>query len=98
MAEIEAPAFRLASRVLAGDAVEPALDAAGQGEVAGVDGQDEPAVEDALVEPVGKHELHPLDAARVGDEFLPLVDPGELLPSPVFAFGSWCGSRSTAGA
>src|SRR5665213_3817110 len=71
--------------MLAGDAVKPALDAARQTEVGGVDGQDERAVDDAAVEPVGEHKLHALDTAVARRAFLPLVDPGELVAPPMFA-------------
>ena len=85
MRDLEQPTLGLAAGMLAGDAIEPALDAAGQPEVGGVDGQDERAVDDAAVEPVGEHELHALDAAVARRAFLPLVDPGELVSPPMLA-------------
>ena len=63
--------------------VEPEFDA--EREVGGIDGEHEPAIENALVEPFGQHELHALAAARTRGELLPFVDPGELLATPVLA-------------
>ena len=57
MAEVEAPAIPLAAAVLAHNAVEPALHAAGQVEIRAVDGENERIVEDGAVEPVGDDQL-----------------------------------------
>ncbi len=48
--------------MLAGHAVEPALDAAGQQEVVLVDGQHAAFQDDALEEPVGQRDRHALAA------------------------------------
>src|SRR3546814_7411780 len=45
----------------------------------------ETANEDALVEPVGQHELHTFDTARSCDQLFPFIDPGELLAPPMLA-------------
>ena len=63
MTKLKRPAARLMSGVPAGDAVEPALDAAVQLEVGGIDGEDEPTIDDALLELVGQHELHAFAAS-----------------------------------
>ena len=52
MRDLEQPAVRLVAGVFSGDAVQPALDAAGQPEIGRVDGEDERAVDDAVVEPL----------------------------------------------
>src|SRR5260370_25064828 len=85
MPDLEGPSVRLAAGVLAGNAVEPALDAAGEPKVGRVDREHEPAVEDTLIEPLGQDELDALAAAPRISEFLPFVEPGELLPAPVLA-------------
>ena len=85
MGDLEDPAMDLTAGVLAGDAVEPAFDPAGQPEIIGVDGQDQRAVDDAAIEPVGQHELHAFDATVMGSHLLPFVDPGELVPPPALA-------------
>jgi hypothetical protein len=48
VAEVEAPAVALAAAMLAHDAVEPAIEAAGEIEIGPVDGEDERVVEDGL--------------------------------------------------
>jgi hypothetical protein len=83
--DFEGPARRLTTGMFAGDAIEPALDAAGQPEIGGIDGQDERAVDDTAIEPVGQDKLHALHAAVARRAFPPLVDPGELLASPMLA-------------
>ena len=83
--DLEQPALGLAAGVLTGDAIEPALDAAGEPEVGRVDGEDERAIDNAAVEPIGENELHPLDATVARRAFLPLVDPGELMTPPMLA-------------
>ena len=80
---LEDPTGRLAAGMLAGDAVEPALDAAGQPKIGRIDGEDERAVDDAAIEPVGQDELHALDLALARPALLPFIDPGELMPAPV---------------
>src|ERR1700675_318028 len=85
MRDLEQPTLGLAAGMLAGDAIEPAFDAAGQPEVRGIDGEDERAIDDAAVEPIGQHELHALDATVARRAFLPLVDPGELVSPPMLA-------------
>ena len=50
MVEVEAPAILLPSAVLAHEAIEPALESAGQIEISPVDGQHErPSIDDAGV-------------------------------------------------
>src|SRR3546814_17105029 len=83
--DLERPALGLATGVLAGDAIQPALDPACQPDIGRVDGQDQRAVDDAVVEPFGQDELHALDAAGVRRHFLPLVDPRKLTPPPMLA-------------
>ena len=73
--ELEAPPGGLTTGMFAGDAIEPALDAAGKPEVVRVDGEHEAAVDDALIEPFGQYEFHALDATAVRHELLPFVDP-----------------------
>ncbi len=85
MGDLEQPAPGLAAGVLAGDAIEPALDAAGEPEVGRIDGEDERAIDDAALEPIGKNELHALDATLARRAFLPLVDRGELMAPPMLA-------------
>lgn len=82
---LEQPAPRLAAGVLARHPIEPALDAARQAEIERVDGQDERAVDDAAIEPVGQDDLHALDPAVAQRPFFPFVDPGELLAAPMLA-------------
>lgn len=82
VAEVEGPALRLTAGVLAGEAVQPALDAAGEAEVFPPDGEHEGVGEDALVEPVRQDQLQPERAAGGVSALLPLVDPGEAVPAP----------------
>jgi hypothetical protein len=81
--DLEQPAVGLPAGMLAGDAVEPALDSAGQPEIRRVDGENERAVDDAAIEPVRQDEFHALDATVARRAFFPLVDPRELVPAPV---------------
>lgn len=60
---VKQPAAWLAARMFARDAIQPALNAAGQPEIGRIDGQNQRAVDDAAVEPVGQDELHALDTA-----------------------------------
>src|SRR5262252_3233667 len=83
MRNLKAPAARLAARVLADDAVEPPLEAAGELEVRPVDGQDERVVEERGIEPVGDDELDPERPAVGAGALLPLVDPGEAMHAPL---------------
>src|SRR5579875_345510 len=85
MRDLEQPALRLAARVLAGDPIKPALDAAGQPEIGRVDRKDQRPIDDATVEPVGKDKLHSLHPAAAGRAFLPFVDPGKLVTPPMLA-------------
>src|SRR5208282_3918600 len=57
MAEIEPPACKLSAGVLARNAIEPALEAAGQLEVFAVNGEHERLVEDGAVEPIRHDEI-----------------------------------------
>lgn len=75
MGNLERPAVGLMPGMFAGDAIQPAFDAAFQPEIGRVDGQDQRTVDDAVVEPFGQDELHALDAAGARRHFLPLVDP-----------------------
>ena len=70
-------AWRLAlvAGVLPRDAVKPTLDAAREPEIGRVDRQHQRTIDDAVVEPFGKDELHALDTAGVRRQFLPLIDP-----------------------
>ena len=77
--EIEAPAIFLAAAMLAHEAIEPALEAAGQREIGAVDGEDERVIEDADVEPVGQDQLDAERAAVGVGRLLPFVDPGKAM-------------------
>src|SRR5437868_360424 len=85
MGELEDPAAGLPTGMLAGDAIEPALDAAGQPEISRIDRQHERAVDNAAIEPVRQDELHAFGPPVMGRAFFPLVDPGELVAAPMFA-------------
>src|SRR3546814_3750344 len=85
VAEFETPAIGLPAGMLARDPIKPALNAAGEPEVARIYRQHEPAIENTLVEPVGQHEFHALDTARSCGELFPFIDPGELLAPPMLA-------------
>ena len=88
MAEVELPAVLLAPAVLAYQAVQPALDAAGEAEVAGVYGQHQGLVEHSAVKPVGQDQLDAQWPAIRCGEFLPLVDPGETVQPPAGGFAN----------
>src|SRR5260370_6195730 len=93
MPDLEGPSVRLAPGVLAGNAVEPALDAAREPKVGRVDREHEPAIEDALVEPLGQDELDALAASpRIG-EFLPLVARRTAAGASSRRDGSWSSRR-----
>ena len=49
--EIEAPAVRLPAAMLAHEAIQPALEPAGQVEIGTVNGEDQRVVENAGIEP-----------------------------------------------
>ena len=83
MAEVESPAIPLVSAVLAHDAVEPALHAAGQVEISAVDGEDERIVENGTVEPVGDDQLDTAGMTVAVGAFRPFVDPGEAVHPPL---------------
>ena len=57
MNEVETPAALLAAAVLAHEAIEPALQAAGQVEIRPVDGEHERFIQHAGVEPVRQDQL-----------------------------------------
>ena len=82
MAEIEAPAIPLMAAVLAHDAVKPALHAAGQVEIRGVDSENERIVEDGAIEPVGDYEFDASGVPAAIGAFRPFVDPGEAVHPP----------------
>ena len=78
--EVEAPAELLATTMLTHEAIEPALQTAGEVEVGAVDGQDERVVEDGGVEPVGHDQLEaerpalkPLGARRLRARVIPVL-------------------------
>ena len=65
--------------MLAHEAIEPALDAAGQREIVSIDGENERVIEDADVEPVGQDHLDAERAAVGVGRLLPFVDPGKAM-------------------
>ena len=68
----------VAAGVLAGHAVKPALPAAGDGEVRGIDGKHSAVLRHASVKPVGDGERDAPALFGLGvDEVVPLVDPAE---------------------
>src|SRR5438270_533728 len=71
--------------MLASDAVEPALDPAGQPKVRRINRENERAIDDAAIEPVGQDKLHAFHASVPPRAFLPFVDPGELVAPPMLA-------------
>src|SRR3546814_2009461 len=85
VAQFETPTIYLSASMFASDPVKPALNAAGEPEIARIYRQHETAIEDALVEPVGQHEFHAFDTARSCDQLFPFIDPGELLAPPMLA-------------
>ena len=80
-AKVKTPAVLLPAAVLANDAVEPALQPAGQREIRAIDGQDERVVEDAGVEPIGQDQLDAERPAVGVGSLLPFVDPGKAMPA-----------------
>jgi len=88
--EGKTPAFLAAAAVFAGEAIEPAFDPAGKGEVGGVDREHQTFVDDALIEPIGQDDLHA--PGRAADRQLaPFVDPTEAVQASRFALPSaWC--------
>src|SRR5882757_7974143 len=84
MPDVKGPAVGLAPGMFARNAIEPTLDATGQAKVSRIDREHEPTVEDAQVKPLGQDELHALATASGIDQLFPFVEPGELLPAPVF--------------
>jgi hypothetical protein len=80
--------------VLAHDAVEPAVEAAGEIEIGRVDGEDERVIEDGLVEPVGDDQLDAVRPPMAIGALLPLVDPREAVAA---AFGGLADRRRDGG-
>src|SRR3546814_13212788 len=77
MAQLETPAGALAAAMLAHDAVEPAVETAGELEIGRIDGEDERVVENGFVEPVGDDQLNAVWPPVSVGAFLPFVDPRE---------------------
>src|SRR3546814_19510213 len=63
----------------------PGLNAGGEREIARNYRQNYTASEDALVAPVGQHEVHAFDTGRSCDQLFPFIDPGELRAPPMLA-------------
>jgi hypothetical protein len=85
MTQLEAPAVGLPAGMFTGDAIEPGFNAAGERKVGRINSKDEPAIENALVEPLRQHELDPFAASSASHKFLPFADPGEWLVTPMLA-------------
>ena len=75
MLKVELPAVFLPAAVLAHQAVQPPLDAAGQPEIRRVDGQYQGSVDHARIEPVRQDQLDAQRRAAGIGQFLPFVDP-----------------------
>jgi hypothetical protein len=76
------PSLRsLMATMLTHEAIEPALQTAGQVETRPVDGEDESIVDDTGVEPVRQDQLDAPRAALAVLPLLPFVDPGEAMPA-----------------
>src|ERR1700681_907336 len=87
MNEIKTPAAGLASAVLPHEAIEPALQAAGQVEIGAINCEDERFIQHTGVKPVSQDQLQSAwSAVRIGHLF-PFVDPGETMPAALHTAG-----------
>lgn len=75
MAQVETPAGALTAAMFAHEAVEPAVETAGEIEIGRVDGEDESVVENGFVEPVRDDQLDAIGPPLTIGALLPLVDP-----------------------
>src|SRR3984893_10929948 len=84
VAKLEPPSVRLAARVLANDAIKPALQAARQRKVSAVDRQHERIVQDRPIEPVWHDQVDSVGISMGASALCPFIDPGEGM-DPAFA-------------
>ena len=83
--EVEPPTVFLPPTMLAHQAIEPAIQPAGQIEIGPVDGEDQGVIQNRTVEPVGHDHLDAVRAAiRIGP-LMPFVDPRKAMPPSVRA-------------
>ena len=79
LAEGEGPPRFLLPSVLPYNSVEPALNAARQVKIGGVDAQHKALVEDAIIEPVRDDKLKAERVALVVYNLLPFIEPAKLV-------------------
>src|SRR5712691_2450736 len=79
LAEGEGPACFLLAAMLPHHSVKPALNAARQVKVGGVNAQHKPLIDDTIIEPVGDDKLKAERMALVVCNLLPLVQPAKAM-------------------
>src|SRR5258708_19744552 len=77
--KLEPPSVRLTARMLADDAIKPALDAARQRKVSAVERQHERIVQDRPIEPVRHDQVDSVGISMGVSALRPFVDPGEAM-------------------